>query len=903
MVETDIDSGVETAPALGQARVLCVDDDPMVLSAIRRVLRREPYSILTTDDPRVALQWVEEGKADVLLTDLWMPGMTGTELLKQAKGKLPELQVAILTAHPDTSALLKRCDGDVRKLITKPWNEPDLKRAIRELISGRVAPERPSATLPGMGAWGDAVRGAALARLAKALASGNREALDTLRAEAKDRLGSALGAKGESPVRDASKLSGDLLRGALEGLAGHDQEAALQLSLLSAWTACFVQEAMERATGLAKLESSQRQMAESSLSAVEKRYELILGSVKDYAICLVDEKGVIASWNKGAEGIYGYGAEEIVGQPRRRFYPAGETVPDPKEALKQASESGRFEEEGWKVRKDGQKFWAHTVITAIPKLQGRLGGYLEITRDVTRLRNTLEALRAERDFIGAVLDTVDALVAVFDADGRIVRWNRACEQATGYPLGEVEGRFFWEVLVAPEEKAEVAEAFRARAAAAETTKDESTWIAKSGLKRRIAWSSTVVVASDVTTRHTIITGLDVTERKRLEEQIAQSQKMEAMGRLAGGVSHDFNNLLTVIVGYGDLLLARMSPDDPNRELLEEMRNAGQRGAQLTRQLLTFSRKHSTEPVALDLNASLGGMEKLLRRVIGDDVELAFAKGENLGRIKADAGQIEQVLMNLVVNARDAMPQGGKITVETMNVELDGEYARTHLEVRPGPHVQLSVSDTGTGMDAQTLSRVFEPFFTTKGEGKGTGLGLATVHGIVKQSGGHIALYSELGHGTTFKLFFPSLAQGEESSSLPPPPAPTQAGNETVLLVEDSEPVRLLARRILESAGYRVLEASGGEVAERIAREHPGEIHLLLTDSVMPVMGGSEVARRISARRPDVKIVYMSGYSDRATADKGLMEAGSPFLQKPFSREALLRRVRETIDAGRPAAQG
>ncbi|HXZ27734.1 MAG TPA: PAS domain S-box protein [Terriglobales bacterium] len=395
------------------------------------------------------------------------------------------------------------------------------------------------------------------------------------------------------------------------------------------------------------------------------------------------------------------------------------------------------------------------------------------------------------------------------------------------------------------------------------------------------------------------TMVDITERHLLEEQLRQAQKMEAVGRLAGGVAHDFNNLLTVIKGYSELMLKELKDTDPMRAEVEEVQKAADRAASLTNQLLAFSRQQVLEPRVLDLNTVLSNMEKLLRRLLGEDVDLVTVLDPAIGRVKADPGQVEQVIMNLAVNARDAMPKGGKLTLETSNVVLDKDYAREHVAVKPGAYVVISVSDTGVGMDADTCARVFEPFFTTKEQGKGTGLGLSTVYGIIKQSGGYIWVYSEVGLGTTFKVYLPRVDQPAEhipdrGSSR------TQRGNETILLVEDEDGVRALVHEVLRKNGYTVLQARHGGEALLLCERHAGTIHLLLTDVVLAQMSGHELALRLSALRPDMKVLYMSGYTDEAIVHHGVLEPGTAFLQKPFTTEALARKVRAVLDTQKRA---
>jgi PAS domain S-box-containing protein len=393
---------------------------------------------------------------------------------------------------------------------------------------------------------------------------------------------------------------------------------------------------------------------------------------------------------------------------------------------------------------------------------------------------------------------------------------------------------------------------------------------------------------------------DVTERRALEQQLRQAQKMEAVGRLAGGIAHDFNNLLMVISGYSEFLLGQIGDDPGMRGHAQEIANAAARATSLTRQLLAFSRKQMLDPKIVDLNSVVTENVKMLTRVIGEDIDLVMVPGPDIGAVKADPGQIEQVIMNLAVNARDAMPHGGKLTIETANVTLDANYARFHAPVKPGDYVMLAISDTGMGMDADTQAHIFEPFYTTKGL-KGTGLGLSTVYGIVKQSEGYIWLYSEAGKGTSFKIYLPRFSATGEIPALQPALAqePTSPGHETILLVEDEENLRRLARQSLENQGYRVIDAPDGATAIQISQAHNGPIHLLLTDVIMPGMNGRELADKVAPTRPDMRVLYMSGYTENHIGHNGTLDEGITLLQKPFTLPALKAKVREMLDTPLP----
>jgi two-component system, cell cycle sensor histidine kinase and response regulator CckA len=386
------------------------------------------------------------------------------------------------------------------------------------------------------------------------------------------------------------------------------------------------------------------------------------------------------------------------------------------------------------------------------------------------------------------------------------------------------------------------------------------------------------------------------EKKKMEEQLWQSQKMEAIGRLSGGVAHDFNNMLTTIIGNSEMALAGIEKDDPSREMIEDIKLAGEKAAMLTRQLLAFSRKQVLQPEIFNLNSVVSEMDKMLRRLIGEDIDLETKLFPDLGMVETDPGQVEQIIMNLAVNARDAMPEGGRLTIETANVELDEEYASSHFPAIPGSYEMLSVSDTGVGMSKDILAKIFEPFYTTKEKSKGTGLGLSIVYGIVKQSNGYIWVYSELGKGTTFKIYFPKVEKSEYGEKdIKKSVKEICNGSETILVVEDDAAIMKVIFKLLISCGYTVLCAADGNEALRVSDEHEGPIHLILTDVIMPGMGGKQLAKLLIERRPETEILYMSGYTDDAIVRHGVLEKGLFFIQKPFTSNNLKKKIRETLD--------
>lgn len=491
-------------------------------------------------------------------------------------------------------------------------------------------------------------------------------------------------------------------------------------------------------------------------------------------------------------------------------------------------------------------------------------------------------------------------IYVHDLNGRYIMVNKAGEELIGYSRDEIMKMRISDVV--PRTYLDQIHArLKEKLTDHSLTIYEVEAIRKDGSRVPIEVSSRLIYENGVPAA---VQGSarDITERKRAEEalrasqlQLQQSQKLEAIGQLAGGVAHDFNNLLTAILGYTDLSLRRIGLESPIRRNLEETKKAAERAASLVRQLLAFSRKQILEPKVLDLNHVVEDMHKMLTRLIGENIRLATRLETELGSVKADPCQVEQIILNLVVNARDAMPRGGKVTIETANVSIDKQTALKHVSVKPGDYVMLTVSDTGSGMDQETQARIFEPFFTTKEVGKGTGLGLSTVYGIVKQSGGNIWVYSEAGMGTVFKVYLPRIDAVSGTIEKLAPETTTLRGSGTVLLVEDEDIVRGLTRKILMQAGYNVLDAKGGEEAIRLCRTHVGPIDLLLTDVVMPEISGKEVADRLKELRPQIRVLFMSGYTDEAIVEHGVLDANVEFIQKPFTWVRLTKKVRDVLN--------
>jgi PAS domain S-box-containing protein len=643
---------------------------------------------------------------------------------------------------------------------------------------------------------------------------------------------------------------------------------------------------------------TERIQTENALHESEMRYRILFEGSRD-AIYVTTREGKIVDANRSMLDLFGYSREEMIGLDARKTY----VYPEDRRWFQQQIEREGFvrDYEIKLCKKDGAEM--ECLLTATVRWDdGSIAGYQGIIRDITELKQILNELQTEKQRFQTLSENAPFGMVMIDKDGTFRYMNPKFRELFGYDLNDVpDGRtWFRKAYPNPTYRHDVI----------------STWVndldsSNRGEKRPRIFTVTCkdgtekiinFIPVQLETSENLMACEDITEQRRtememaaLQEQLRESQKMEAIGRLAGGIAHDFNNLLTVIKGYSQLSLMEVKEGDPLRGNIEEIQKGSQRAADLTHQLLAFSRRQVMEMRVLDLNTLLGDMDKMLRRIIGEDIELVTHLSDDLGSVKTDPGQIEQVVMNLAVNARDAMPSGGKLTIETANVELDETYAHSHLAVKPGRYVVLSMSDTGVGMTPEVRERVFEPFFTTKEMGKGTGLGLSTVYGIVKQSKGNIWVYSELGKGTTFKIYLPRVDEPLEEIRKGVLKDEFPSGNEMVLVVEDEEEVRKLILKILERQGYRILEASNGDDALLLHERHGSSIDLILVDVVMPGMSGSELAKRLMSLYPKMKVLYMSGYTDNAIVHHGVLEKGVNYIQKPFTMDGLTRKVREVLD--------
>jgi two-component system cell cycle sensor histidine kinase/response regulator CckA len=637
-----------------------------------------------------------------------------------------------------------------------------------------------------------------------------------------------------------------------------------------------------------------RYLAVAALRASEERYRLIIESTSE-GVWLSDASFRTTYVNQRAADMLGYTREEMIGESM--FMCLTEEACEPAMTMRERRMRGGSETyQSSYRRKDGSTCWTLAKANTILDESGRFAGSVELFTDVSGQRQ----LEAARDHLAAIVESSEDTIVGISLGGVITSWNFGAEKLYQYSRGEAVGRPLY-FLVPREAEAEQRRILATVASGEAVGQYESKRVRKDGSLVDVA-----IIMSPVRDALGAIVGVskigrDLTARRvaeaahrKTEDQFRQAQKMEAVGRLAGGIAHDFNNLLSVVMSYASLAMDGLKVGDPLLADLREIETAGRRATELTKQLLAFSRQQILQPRVVDLNRIIAGMGSMLRRLLGEDVELTTVLGQEVGRVLADPGQLEQVVMNLAVNARDAMPQGGKLTIATSNTVLELGQISGPVDAVPGPYVLLAISDNGVGMDAETRSRIFEPFFTTKPVGKGTGLGLATVFGIVQQSGGYVSAYSELGVGTTFKIHLPRTDRGADPVVDGAPP-PLLRGNETILLVEDEAQVRVVAATILRRYGYNVLETSNGGEAYLVSREFPAKIHLLLTDVVMPRMSGRKLSEELASQRPEMKVLFASGYTDDAIVHHGVLESGVALLQKPFTPEGLLRKVREVLD--------
>jgi len=637
----------------------------------------------------------------------------------------------------------------------------------------------------------------------------------------------------------------------------------------------------------------ERKRAATALSEERRLLRTLIDNMPDY-IYVKDAASRFVVANRAVAGLMGANnPDKLLGKTDFDFFSKELATAffSDEQAILQSGRSVLNQEERT-VDAHGISQWTSTSKVPWRDELGQVVGIMGIGRDITERKQAEDALRKSEERFRLFMDNSPTVTWIKDVEGRYVYISETFQKSLGVRPEERIGKTDLEVypLAMAEQLRNNDQAALAAGHAIEVTEEASSADGK-----KCIWLSYKFPIQDASGQFFVAgIGLDITDRKSMEEQLQQASKMESVGRLAGGVAHDFNNLLSVIIGYSDVLLENPGLDARAHKQIEEVKKAGDRAAGLTRRLLAFSRQQVLEPKILNLNSIIVETEKMLRRLIGEDIEFQTKLAPDIGSVKVDPGQIEQILMNLAVNARDAMPLGGKLTVETAEVEMDAQSARQHAPCVPGRYVVMTVSDTGVGMDQDTKAHIFEPFFTTKDVGKGTGLGLATVYGIVKQSGGYVLVQSELGQGATFKVYLPRVDQPARQASAGDLVPETFNGSETVLVVEDEESVRALICSILSQNGYTVLQAANPASALKIAQQHQ-PIDLLLTDVVMPGMSGPAMAKKLQEIRPGLKVLFMSGYAGGFGVARGLLEDGVALLQKPFTKNALLRKLHETLE--------
>jgi two-component system, cell cycle sensor histidine kinase and response regulator CckA len=634
---------------------------------------------------------------------------------------------------------------------------------------------------------------------------------------------------------------------------------------------------------------------EEELQRSEERFRLITHTIDEIFYIFDAISGSALYLSPAFERVWGYPTDKILNREEPFIYPIHpddlEKVMNWAPLLRSTKKPVSYEYRV--VRADGSIRYIWDQGYPILGKDGEVQLFVGTGRDVTEWRLAEKALRESQEYLSNLINCIGDPIIVKDRNHKLVLVNDAFCSFNKMRREDLLGTTGLEGLDR-EDSQSLWKDEEAVFITGEEHLTEDVVINRYGHQHTLMTKKSLLRDKDGNLQ-LVLAIRDISEYKRLEAQFLQSQKMEAIGALAGGVAHDFNNLLNVINGYSELILDDLSLETPMRQDIEQIREAGQRAASLTSQLLAFGRKQILQPEIIDLNLIITQMSSILRRLIGEDIEFIITTHHGLGMIHADPAKIEQVILNLVVNARDAMPGGGKLTVETLNIDFDESYIKDHPVANPGPYIMLAISDNGVGMDAETQTRIFEPFFTTKAKGKGSGLGLATVYGIVKQSNGFIWVYSEPEKGSTFKVYFPRIEKDRPETSIPQVQDSEYTGSETILVVEDEMAVRTLAIRILKERGYHVLEAPGGSEALRISKEYEGVIHMIVTDVIMPGMSGKAATAQIKIERPDIKVLYISGYTDNAIVHHGILDSNLAFLQKPFSVEGLARKVREVLD--------
>ncbi|MEW6658939.1 MAG: PAS domain S-box protein [Thermodesulfobacteriota bacterium] len=880
-------------------RILYVDDNALDRELVRDALEKEQegFKLIEASSRQEFGERLQEGDFDLVLSDFNILGFEGLQVIEAVKARDPEVPVVIVTGTgSEEIAVAAMRSGAADYIIKTPTHIHRLALTIRKVLEKRqlrAEKERAEKALAE-----EAIR-------RRILVDQSRDGIVVLDQtgkvyEANRRYAEMLGYPAED-VRNLYVWDWDAQWTKEELLAqiraiGVDGDHFETRHRRRDGTIFDVEISTNGAVlGGEKLifcvcrDISQRKAAERALRESEEKYRLLINQIpavvfRGYA------DGSIDTFDRKIEILTGYPKEDF--DSRRRKWSdlvLADDLPQAKNNfLEGMKATGAYEKE-YRIRKrTGEIIWIQVHGQIFLDRAGRIDYVNGVVFDVTDRKN----LEEERNrLFNMSLD----MLCVAGFDGFFKQLNPAWSKNLGWPETELLSRP-WLDFVHPEDRIASAAANDRLKTGQTVIQFENRYQCLDGSYRWISWNSFPLLEEK------LIFGVarDITEKRYMEEQLLKAQKMEAVGRLAGGVAHDFNNLLTAITGYSEMMMMDLRPGDPSHLYAEEITKAVNRGAALTNQLLAFSRKQILQPRVVNLNDVVHDMDKMLRRLIGEDIDIATVIDQELGLVKADPGQIEQIIMNLAVNARDALPRGGKLTIETANVYLDQDYAQGREDVTPGPHVMLAVSDNGTGMDKDTLSHIFEPFFTTKESGKGTGLGLATVYGIVKQSGGNIWVYSEPGQGTTFKVYLPRVEDSLETIKPKAAPVTSLEGKETILLVEDDVGLRELISTALRKYGFTVLEAAQGDEALLLCEREKSSIHLMLTDVVMPQISGSALAEQLKLLHPEMQVLFMSGYTEDAIIHHGVLNSDVNFIPKPFRILALVQKVREVLDTAGPS---
>jgi len=839
------------------AEILIVEDSPTQAEKLRHLLSEAGHRMSVARDGEQALAHLQDRRPTLVVTDVVMPRMDGYALCRAIKAddRLRDVPVVLLTSLASPHDVLNGLACGADNFIRKPYEEAYLLERVAHILANlelRKGEERPGLEVS---------------------FAGERHFITSERQQIVDFL--------VSSFEEAVQLNGELTR----SIRSVDAQYRMAEGLNRCTTPDAVAtEALDRVLDLPDVRAAWLLLHDDGPELRVARLRAAHGVEVDVAAIEADSLCRRRLAAAGPDGVAWLPECECTAGPHASVpLWAGNRLVGVMNLLAES-----LDEEALRMLGGVGNQVAAALERAL--LQEHLERRVQertaaLTEEIAARRRAEEAMRA----LTAIVESSDDGMVHQTPKGAIVTWNPGAERLYGYAAGEVIGRSI-DILAPPDQASEM-RAVRLQVLGGESVQGHETLrLAADGREVQVSLTLSPVRDASGAVAGIAESARDITAHKELERQVLQSQKMESVGRLAGGIAHDFNNLMTAVIGFSELLLARAEADDPSRPHLDEIKRSGERATALTQQLLAFGRRQMQRPEVLSLNDVVSELETMLQRLIGEDIHLRTVLTADLWPSKMDRSHLEQVVMNLALNARDAMPRGGKLTIETANRELSEEFARTHLGVEPGPYVLLAVSDTGVGMDEATRGRIFEPYFTTKEE-HGTGLGLATVFGIVKQSGGDVWVYSEPGHGATFKIYLPRTGERPAVAAQPAATTP-KGGSETVLVVEDEEGVRELIREILEQAGYAVIVAASPIEAVAAAGD---DIDLLITDMIMPGMTGREVADRMRAVRPELGVLYVSGYTGDAMMHRGLLDRDAELMVKPFSFGELLTRVRETLD--------